>query len=149
MAGDNRSLVDSGYYQGLPRFEFFIVGVSLAQCAYVGYTLHPEKLTFLSAYTIEVVSLALVIFPAGVALKRIESLVQTSRFNGQLLDAIEKRGAVMATKPDAKGLIVVKYQGRLLTSEAAANWVRELNDKITVLHQMIETETTKAERLYK
>jgi len=62
MAGDNRSLVDSGYYQGLQRFEFFIVGVSLAQCAYVGYTLHPEKLTFLSAYTIEVVSLALVIF---------------------------------------------------------------------------------------
>ena len=149
MAGDNRSLVDSGYYQGLPRFEFFIVGVSLAQCAYVGYTLHPEKLTFLSAYTIEVVSLALVIFSAGVALKRIESLVQTSRFNGQLLDAIEKRGAVMATKPDAEGLIVVKYPGRLLTSEAAANWVRELNDKITVLHRMIETETTKAEGLYK
>ena len=55
----------------------------------------------------------------------------------------------MATKPDAEGLIVVKNPGRLLTSEAAANWVRELNDKIPVLHHMIETEKTRAERLYK
>ena len=149
MAGDNRSLIESGYYQGLQRFEYFIVGVSLALCAYVGYTLHPEKLTFLSSYTIEVVSLALLILSAGVGLKRIESLVQTSRLNGQLLDAIEKRGAIMTSKPYAEGLIIVKYPGRLLTNEAAANWVRELNDKIRVLHHMIETETTRAESLYK
>ena len=55
----------------------------------------------------------------------------------------------MATKPEAEGLIVVKYPGRLLTSEAAANWVRELNDKIRILHHMIDTETTRYERLYK
>lgn len=97
----------------------------------------------------EVVSLALLILSAGVGLKRIESLVQISRLNGQLLDAIEKRGAVMAAKPNPEGLIVVKYPGRLLTIEAAANWVRELNDKIKVLHHMIEKETTKAESVYK
>ena len=114
MAGDNRSLIESGYYQGLQRFEYFIVGASLALCAYVGHTLHPEKLTFLSAYTMEVVSLALLILSAGVGLKRIESLVQISRLNGQLLDAIEKRGAVMAEKPNSEGLIVVKYPGRLI-----------------------------------
>ena len=96
MAGDNRSLVEFGYYrESLQRFEYFIVGVSLAVCAYVGHTLHPEKLTFLSTYTIEVVSLALLILSASVGLKRIESLVQTSRWNGQLLDAIEKRGTIM------------------------------------------------------
>lgn len=149
MAGDNRSLIESGYYQGLQRFEYFIVGVSLALCAYAGYTLHPEKPTFLSAYTIEVFSLALLLLSAGVGLKRIESLVQTSGLNGQLFDAIEKRGALMAAKPDSEGLIVVKYPGRLLTVEAAANWVRELNDKIRVLHHMIETETIRGARLYK
>jgi hypothetical protein len=149
MAGDNRSLIESGYYQGVQRFEYFIIGVSLALCAYVGYTLHAEKLTFLSAYTIKVVSLGLLVFSAGVGLKRVESLVQTSRLNGQLLDAIEKRGALMLSKPDHEGLIVVKYPGRLLTTEAAANWVRELNDKIRVLHHMIETETIRADRLYK
>jgi hypothetical protein len=150
MAGDNRSLLEFGYYrEGLQRFEYFIVGISVALCAYVGLTLHPEKLTFLSAYTIEVVSLALLILSAGVGLKRIESLVQVSRLNGQLLDAIEKRGAIMTAKPNFEGLIVVKYPGRLLTSEAAANWVRGLNDKIQVLHHMIEKETTRAESLYK
>ena len=150
MAGDNRGLTEFGYYrEGLQRFEYFIVAVSLALCAYVGQTLRTEKLTFLSAHTIEVVSLALLILSAGVGLKRIESLVQISRLNGQLLDAIEKRGAVMAAKPNSEGLIVVKYPGRLLSSEAAANWVRELNDKIKVLHHMIEKETTRAETLYK
>src|SRR5215470_10368574 len=127
MAGDNRSLIEFGCYrEGLQRLEYFIVGVSLALCAYVGHTLHPEKLRFLSVYTIEVVSLALLILSAGVGLKRIESLVQISRLNGQLLDAIEKRGAVMVATPNSEGLIVVKYPGRFITSEEAANWVREL-----------------------
>ena len=75
--------------------------------------MHPEKLTFLSAYTIEVVSLALLILSAGVGLKRIESLVQISRLNGQLLDAIEKRGAVIVAKPNPEGLFVLKYPGRI------------------------------------
>jgi hypothetical protein len=150
MARDNRSLIEFGYYrEGLQRFEYFIVGVSLALCAYVGQTLHPEKLTFLSAYTIEVVSLALLILSAGVGLKRIQSLVQISRLNGQLLDAIEKRGAVIVAKPNYQGLFVMKYPGRILTSAEAANWLRGLNDKIKVLHHMIEKETTRAESLYK
>ena len=150
MTGNNRSLIEFGYYrESLQRFEYFIVGVSLALCAYVGHTLHPEKLRFLSAYTIEVVSLALLILSAGVGLKRIESLVQISRLNGQLLDAIEKRGAVIAAKPNSEGLFFVKYPGRILTSEEAANWLRDLNDKINVLHHMIETATTRAESLYK
>jgi hypothetical protein len=150
MAGDNRSLIEFGYYgEGLQRFEYFIVGVSLALCAYVGQTLHPEKLTFLSTYTIEVVSLALLILSAGVGLKRIKSLGQIGRLNGPLLDAMEKRGAVMVAKPNSEGVIVVKYPRRLLTSEEAANWVRGLNDKIPVLHHMIEKETTRAESLYK
>ena len=97
----------------------------------------------------EVISLALLIISAGVGLKRIESLVQISRLNGQLLDAIEKRGAVMTTKPFSEGLIIVKNPGRLLTSEEAANWVRELNDKIQILHHMIEKETSRAESVYK
>ena len=150
MAEDNRSLIEFGSYrESLQRFEYFIVGVSLALCAYVGYTLHPEKLTLLSGYTVEVVSLALLILSAGIGLKRIESLVQISRWNGHLLDAIEKRGAVMAAKPNFEGLIVVKFPGRLLTTEEAANWVLELNDRIPVLHHVIERETTRAVTLYK
>jgi hypothetical protein len=150
MTSDHRSLIEFGNYrEGLQRLEYFIVAVSLALCAYAGHTLHPEKLTLLSAYTIEVVSLALLILSAGVGLKRIESLVQLSRLNGLLLDAMEKRGALMAAKPNSQGWIVIKYPGRLITSEAASDWVRELNDRIKVLHHIVEKETTKAESVYK
>ena len=150
MTSDHRSLIEFGYYrEGLQRLEYFIVGVSLVLSAYAGLTLHPEKLTLLSAYTIQVVSIALLILSAGIGLKRIESLVQISRLNGQLLDAIEKRGAVMVAKPNSQGLIVLEYPGRIITSEAASNWVLDLNEKIKVLYHMIETATTRAETLYK
>ena len=150
MSSDHRSFVEfANYREGLQRLEYFIVAVSLVLCAYAGHTLHSEKLTLLSAYTIEVASLALLILSAGVGLKRIESLVQLSRLNGQLLDAIEKRGAVMAAKPNSEGWIVIKYPGRLITSEEAANWVRQLNERIPVLHHLGEKETTRAENLCK
>jgi hypothetical protein len=150
MAGNNRSVNEFGYYrEGLQRFEFFLVGVSLALSAYIGLTLHPEKLRFLSPYTIELISLALFIVSAGMGLKRIESLVKVSRLNGELLDSIEKRGAVMVSKPNFEGLIVIENPGRLLTMEAAADWVTVLNEKIPVVHHMIEKETTRAEGLYK
>jgi len=150
MESDHRGLIEfANYREGLQRLEYFIVGVSLALCAYAGYTLHPEKLRLLSVYTIEIVSLVLVILSVGVGLKRIESLVQLSRLNGQLLDAIEKRGAVMEAKPNFEGLIVVKYPGRLITSEEAANWVRELNDRIEVLRHITEKKTTRGDSLYK
>jgi hypothetical protein len=150
MTGDNQSLIEFGRYrEGLQRFEYFVVAVSLALCAYAGHTPHPEKLSFSSAYTIEAISLALLILSAGVGLKRIQSLLQISRWNGHLLDAIEKRGAVMVAKPDSERMIVVKYPGRLLTFEEGTNWVRELNERIPVLHHMIEKETSRAVSLYK
>jgi hypothetical protein len=149
MAEDNRSLIEFGQYrEGLQRFEYLAVGVSLALCAYIGLTLHPEKLTFSSVYTIELVSFVLLVLSACVGMNRIKSLLQISRLNGHLLDAIEKRGAVMVAKPNFEGLIVVKYPGRLLNSEEAAEWVHGLNDRIPVLHHMVEAETTRADNLY-
>lgn len=55
----------------------------------------------------------------------------------------------MTEKPISERLIIVKNPGRLLTSEEAANWARESNDKIQVLHHIIETQTTRAESIYK
>jgi hypothetical protein len=149
MASDDRSLIEFGYYrEGLQRFEYFIVGVSLALCAYVGQTLHPEKLRLLSAYTIEVVSLALLIVSALVGLKRIQSLIQLSRLNGQLLDANEKRGEIVKAIPHAQGLIVNEVSGEALSIEAAEKWRRELTEKIKSLRKLMEKERTRAAGLY-
>src|SRR5438128_265095 len=149
MAGDERSLIEFGYYrEGLQRFEYFIVGVSLALCAYVGQTLRPEKLTLSSAYTIEVVSLALIIISAAIGFKRIESLVQLSRLNAQLLDAKEKQWQLITAIPNAKGLIVNAVTGDVLDLQAAANWKNQLQNKIKLLEELVKTEKAKASRLY-
>jgi hypothetical protein len=103
----------------------------------------------LSAYTVEVVSLALLIFSGAVGLKRIESLIQLSRLNGQLLDAHEKRGEVIKAMPNSRGLIINEISGEALTTEAAAKWTRELPEKIKSLPKRIEKERTKAADLYR
>ena len=55
----------------------------------------------------------------------------------------------MISKPNSEGLIVVENPGRLLTMEAAADWVTVLNEKIPVVHHMIEKATMRADRLYR
>ena len=150
MASDDRSLIEFGYYrEGLQRFEYFIVGVSLALCAYVGQTLHPEKLGLLSAYTIEVVSLALLVVSAVAGFKRIESLIQLSRLNAQQLNAKENQGELVKARPDAKGLIVNEVSGEAFDLQAAAKWNDQLTKKIKLLEELLKTERAKASRLYK
>jgi hypothetical protein len=150
VTGDERSLIEFGYYrEGIQRFEYFIVGVSIALCAYVGQTLHPEKLKFLSAYTIEVASLGLLILSAGVGLKRIESLVQGSRLNARLLDAKEKLGTLIAAIPNAQGLTVNEISGEALNIEGAAKWKHELQGEINGLSKLMNAEKTKTSDLYK
>jgi hypothetical protein len=149
MASDERSLIEFGYYrEGLQRFEYFVLGVTLALCAYVGQTLRPEKLALCSSYTVEVASLLLLVLSAIAGFKRIESLVQLSRLNAQALDAKEKRGEIIKAIPNAQGLIVNEVSGEALTIQAATNWKDQLKAKIDRLAKLLQKERTKASWLY-
>ena len=61
MSSVKRSLIAFEQYQkGAEKFDYFVLGVSLALCAYVGQTLKPERLGC-SPYTLEVFGIALII----------------------------------------------------------------------------------------
>ena len=96
-----------------------IVGVYLALCAFVTQTLHPEKLTFLSAYTIEVVSLAMLILSEGVGLKRLK-LIQSSRLNASAIVRDVNAGALLVQRPTTRSCFAAEISADRIRNQRIA-----------------------------
>jgi hypothetical protein len=77
------------------RFEYFILGVSIGLCAYIGQTLSPQKLG-LNPYTLEVCSLVMLIASIVVGFKLIESVIMCHRYNQAILHLAEERGQLVS-----------------------------------------------------
>jgi hypothetical protein len=73
--GDKSSAVArEAYREASQRFEYFILGVSVALVAYGGKTLETEKLG-INPYTLEVAALLLFTASVVVGFKRIEKII--------------------------------------------------------------------------
>src|SRR5436309_8742881 len=92
---EKRSLIAFEHYRaGEQRFEYFIAGVSTALCAYVGQTLQPQKFG-LNPYTLEVLSVGLVVASIVLSFKRIQSGIFLNQLNHDRLHMAEVRGELV------------------------------------------------------
>ncbi len=66
------------------RFEYFLLGISVGLCAYVGQTLKSEKLGF-SPYTFQVVSLVILFLSIIAGFRRVEMMIATAGLNYELV----------------------------------------------------------------
>lgn len=80
------------------RFEYFLLGISLALCAYIGQSVKPEKLGF-SAYTVEILSIAVLIASIVAGFKRVEAMIATSSLNHDVVDLQLKRAKLVKREP--------------------------------------------------
>jgi hypothetical protein len=80
--------------EGAQRFEYFLLGISLALCAYEGKTLSPQKLG-LNAYTIEVLAVLLIIVSVIFGFKHIQMMIATSSLNHEILTRQGKRSRLI------------------------------------------------------
>ena len=72
------------------RFEYFILGVSVALCGYIGQTLKPQQLG-LNPQTLEIASLVLLVASVIIGFVRLDQTVRIMKMNQKLLDLAEKR----------------------------------------------------------
>lgn len=101
---NERSLIAVGTaHEGLRRFDYFVLGVAIALCAYVGQTISPEKLGW-SAYTMQAISVVILVASAFCGFRRIEKRVRLDELNHEILDAHEKRGAIVAHERNSPGM---------------------------------------------
>jgi hypothetical protein len=110
------------------KFEYFLLGISLALLAYEGKTLSPQRLG-LNAYTIEVTGLFLLVLSVIAGFKHIESMIAMSALNHDLLSAQTKRSRL------AKGdFMYESFTGKQLTEderEQASFQLRGVEDQLS------------------
>jgi hypothetical protein len=80
------------------RFEYFLLGVSIALCAFIGQTLKPEKLGC-NSYTLQIASVVTLIASVVSGFKRVEAMIATSALNLEFIERQMKRQKLIKGEP--------------------------------------------------
>jgi len=132
---EQRSLIAFEHYrEGEQRFEYFITGISAALCAYVGQTLQPQKFGF-NSYTLEVLSVALVVASIIFGFKRIEIDIWLRRLNHDLLHKAEVRGTLVS---NPQGFIN-ELSGELLTPTEITTRIAQIDKDLPTVQKKMKT----------
>ena len=72
------------------RFEYFLLGISIALCAFEGQTLKPEKLGW-NGYTFQVASVIALVVSIVFGFLRVQAMIATSGLNAEIFERQTKR----------------------------------------------------------
>jgi hypothetical protein len=135
------------YRETSQRFEYFILGVSVALIAYVGKTLEPEKLGF-TPYTMEVVALAVLVASVIVGFKRIEQIILAHHINVDVLRFQDKRGHLAKAFIEGKEQLV-PHLGERWTLPDMKTEIDNLDTVIPLHQKHVEKINVTISRLYR
>ncbi|MEA2205049.1 MAG: hypothetical protein QOE77_1825 [Blastocatellia bacterium] len=143
----DRSIVAYEHYRdATQRFEYFILGVSGALCAYVGQHLTPQKIG-MKPYGIELVSLLLLVGSIILGFKRIEKIIACHNLNHSLLSLYEQRGQLVT---NSKGQPLVNAaSGESLSAEGTTRRIAELEQAIPARQKAFDRIAAQANTYYK
>ena len=141
---EKRSIIAFKHYrESEQRFEYFITGISTALCAYVGQTLQPQKFGF-NPYTLEVLSIALVVASIIFGFKRIEIGILLARLNHNLLHMNEVRGTLVS---HPQGFIN-ELSGEALHHTEIIPRIAQINKDLLTVQKKIKTAQGKILKYY-
>ena len=142
---EKRSIIAFEYYrEGEQRFEYFITGISMALCAYVGQTLQAQKFG-LNPYTLEVLSLALVVTSIIFGFKRIEVGISLKSLNHQMLHLGEVRG-VLVSNPQG---FINQLSGEVLTPDEIKKRIATINKDLPNIEKDMKSAQDKILKYYR
>ena len=146
MTTERSDKVHDNWRQGAEKFDYFVLGVTGALCAYISQTYTPEKLGFNSG-TIELLSLILLVCAAVAGFKRVETTIEITRLNHRVLRANEERGALISKSPSQS--IVNESTGDILSPQRVQQHLNELALSIPTLDLLITKTQSSALRWYR
>jgi len=143
----DRSIIAYEHYRDASqRFEYFILSVSGALCAYIGQNLTPQKIG-LTPYTLEVFSLFLLVGSVFVGFKRIEKLILFHRLNHTLLSLSEQRGQLLTNFKG--GSLVNALSGETFSAEGVTRRLSELEQAIPARENELDQVALRGNFYYK
>lgn len=125
----------SSWRESTEKFDYFMLGVTCALCAYISQNYQPAKVG-LNPGTLELGALLVLVLGTVTGFRRIERTLQATSINHRLLHAYEARGALVSEMADGKPLLN-QSTGQVYTPEAAQAHVVALSNSIDALEREI------------
>ena len=128
MSTDRSDKVHSQWRDSAEKFDYFILGVTCALCAFISQTYKPERVGF-NAGTLELIALLVLVLAVVAGFRRIERSLQATAINHRVLHAYEARGGMVAKLPEGRTLLN-EATGEFYSPEAAIRRVADLTKEI-------------------
>jgi hypothetical protein len=145
MSTDRSDKVYETYQQAVQKFDYFVLGVTGALCAYISQVYKPAQIG-LNPGTLELLALLLLVASAVAGFRRVENTTQVTSLNHQYLRAQEERGIL--TSMTNGGNLINESTGDILSPNMVAHKIQEATKAIPALRLRIENAQNEASRLY-
>jgi hypothetical protein len=133
---DERSIAAYDIYQkAAQQFDYAVTGVTGAMCTYVLQTFKAKSIDF-SPYTLELLSLLVLIASVFLGFKLIESKVTLTRLNTEWLRLNEQLGTLIGNFSRFPGVNLCS--GEIMTPESAAREIPLLQEKSKLLKTALD-----------
>lgn len=127
MGTERSDSVFEYYRPASEKFDYFIVGLTGALCAYISQTFSIDPISF-SPQSLELVSLLVLVLSMVAGFKRIEMSLIATRYNAHTLRIQEQRGQLVSKS--SSGPMFNSATGEILNPI-------EVNTKIQVLNEVL------------
>jgi hypothetical protein len=147
MATERSDKLHADWRTSTEKFDYFILGVVCAICAFIAQGYKPAKLGFNPA-TLELVALLIFVLAVVAGFRRIEQTLLVTVLNQRELHAFEARGGMIAKMPEGR-TIVNEATGQIFTPDQATARVAELTKTIQDTKPLLATAKASAHIQYK
>jgi hypothetical protein len=127
------------------KFDYFVLGVTGALCAYISQKYVPEKFGF-NPGTFELLALVILVVAAVYGFRRIEKTMQLTLLNHQRLRTKEERGSLISEGP---GPLLNKATGDVFSPEKIQAMIQQKTAEIPLIEKQIEELGSQALFAYK
>lgn len=144
MTTERSDKIYDGWRQAADKFDYFVLGVTGALCAYISQQYKPTKIG-LNPGTLELAALIILVAAAVAGFKRIEKTMLLSRVNHKWLRTKEERGALMAA---GSGALFNQGTGDIYSPDMVPQLIRSKTEAIPILAAQIAHIGGQAELFY-
>ena len=136
MATERSDKVYASWRDSNEKFDYFILGVICALCAFIGQGYKASQLGINSS-TLELIALLTLVLAAVAGFRRIEKALLLTLINQRQLHAYEACGGMVAKLREAQ-MLINEATGQTYTPEQAMARVTELTKTIDQLERQLE-----------
>jgi hypothetical protein len=148
MTTERSDKVYENWRQAAERFDYFILGVTGALCAFVAQAYKPAKLGC-NPSSLELLALMLLVFAAIAGFRRVEQVIFLNLLNHNFLRRNEERGTLVSKSLPGGMPLVNSSTGEVIAPSQIPARVEALSKDLPALQTKIEEVKASAHRWYK